>query len=583
MKRIILSGGGTGGHIYPAVAVAEALKRRFGDGVEILFVGAEGKMEMEKVPALGYRIVGLPIAGLQRRLDWRNLAVPFKAVKSIRMAKRIIRDFGADAVVGFGGYASAPVLWAAQRMGVPTVIQEQNSYAGVTNKILAKGARRICTAYEGMERFFPAAKISLTGNPLRGRFSKEGAVFQVAADRTPDLRELGADLVVTPREQFDLDQRVVRPRPERRVTQARLLGVALRGVAGPRTVGPAVAQDIMAQFAALGIGCGFGQRPVELMEAAFADHLVQTDERLRRLGENDGSAHRAVDAVHHAEEHLAGFGVAPFDEGLDLVLEGALARRVGQQIAEGIEFHRNRYRSAQRYLVYFQAFSNTYAPLERLKRLYDEALAHPGVAGIVVGTRPDCVDERKLDYFAGLARDRYVALEYGIESTFDATLRAVNRGHDFACARRAVEMTAARGLHVGAHFILGLPGETDAMLLDQVERINALPLTTVKFHQLQVFRATPMAAEYDAAPERFRFWEPEEYIDLFVEILRRLRPGVVVERFASEAPPRYHYGRNWGLVRNEQLLAMLEKRLEERNVYQGEIFTTFAADKLRQR
>ena len=175
------------------------------------------------------------------------------------------------------------------------------------------------------------------------------------------------------------------------------------------------------------------------------------------------------------------------------------------------------------------------------------------------------------------------ALEYGIESTFDATLRAVNRGHDFACARRAVEMTAARGLHVGAHFILGLPGETDAMLLDQVERINALPLTTVKFHQLQVFRATPMAAEYDAAPERFRFWEPEEYIDLFVEILRRLRPGVVVERFASEAPPRYHYGRNWGLVRNEQLLAMLEKRLEERNVYQGEIFTTFAADKLRQR
>ena len=184
-RKIILSGGGTGGHIYPAVAVAEALKRRFGDGVEILFVGAEGKMEMEKVPALGYRIAGLPIAGLQRRLDWHNLAVPFKAVKSIRMAKKIIRDFGADAVVGFGGYASAPVLWAAQRMGVPTVIQEQNSYAGVTNKILAKGARRICTAYEGMERFFPAAKIVLTGNPLRGRFSKAGA------DRAEALKYYG--------------------------------------------------------------------------------------------------------------------------------------------------------------------------------------------------------------------------------------------------------------------------------------------------------------------------------------------------------------------------------------------------------
>ena len=172
--RIILSGGGTGGHIYPAVAVAEALKKRFGEAVELLFVGAEGKMEMEKVPALGYRIVGLPIAGLQRRMEWRNLLVPFKVLRSLRLARKTICDFGADAVVGFGGYASAPVLWAAQRMGVPTVIQEQNSYAGLTNKILAKRASRICTAYEGMERFFPQEKIVLTGNPLRGRFSKEG-------------------------------------------------------------------------------------------------------------------------------------------------------------------------------------------------------------------------------------------------------------------------------------------------------------------------------------------------------------------------------------------------------------------------
>ncbi len=174
VKKVILSGGGTGGHIYPAVAVAEALKRRLGDEVEVLFVGAEGKMEMEKVPALGYRIVGLPIAGLQRRLEWRNLLVPFKVLRSIRLARKTIRRFGADVVVGFGGYASAPVLWAAQRMGVPTVIQEQNSYAGVTNKILAKRTKRICTAYEGMERFFPQEKIVLTGNPLRGHFSKEG-------------------------------------------------------------------------------------------------------------------------------------------------------------------------------------------------------------------------------------------------------------------------------------------------------------------------------------------------------------------------------------------------------------------------
>ena len=145
MKRIILSGGGTGGHIYPAVAVAEALVRKFGNDVELLFVGAEGKMEMEKVPALGYRIEGLPVAGLQRRLSLHNLALPFKVAASVRRAKRIIRDFRADMVVGFGGYASAPVLWAAQRLGVPTIIQEQNSFAGLYKQdSLEEGEAYLC-------------------------------------------------------------------------------------------------------------------------------------------------------------------------------------------------------------------------------------------------------------------------------------------------------------------------------------------------------------------------------------------------------------------------------------------------------
>lgn len=248
------------------------------------------------------------------------------------------------------------------------------------------------------------------------------------------------------------------------------------------------------------------------------------------------------------------------------------SKSVGQQIAEGIEFHRRRYRRASRYLVYFQSYSNTYAPLGRLRELCGEALAHPEVAGLVVGTRPDCIDEEKLDYFAALARNRYVALEYGIESTSDATLRAVNRGHDFAAAERAVRLTAERGLPVGGHFILGLPGESDEMLLTQTARINALPLTTVKFHQLQIFRGTAMAAQYAADPGRFRFWTLEEYVALFAEILRRLRPSLVVERFASEAPPRYHAGPNWGLVRNERLWSLLEKRLEETDSYQGEFF-----------
>ena len=252
------------------------------------------------------------------------------------------------------------------------------------------------------------------------------------------------------------------------------------------------------------------------------------------------------------------------------------AKSITQQIDEGIEFHRKRYRTAQQYLAYFQSFSNTYAPLERLRECYDEALAHPDIAGIVVGTRPDCVDEQKLDYFAELSRKKYVTIEYGVESCYDETLRRINRGHGFATAERAIQMTAERGIHCGAHFILGLPGESDEMLIKQVERINALPLTTIKFHQLQLFRGTPLAREWDEHPERFRFWTIEEYLDLFVEILRRLRPDIVVERFAGEAPPRYHHTEGWGLVRNEQLLAMLDKRLELRGVHQGDIFNIFA-------
>ena len=200
MKRVILSGGGTGGHIYPAVAVAEALRRKHGDNVELLFVGADGKMEMEKIPALGYNIVGLPIAGLQRRLDPANLLVPWKMLHSAMKARSIIRDFSADVVVGFGGYASAPVLWAAQRMGLPTIIQEQNSYAGVTNKLLARSARRICVAYDDMERFFPADRTILTGNPLRGSFapskgkSAEALEYYGLREDLPTIMVVGGSL-----------------------------------------------------------------------------------------------------------------------------------------------------------------------------------------------------------------------------------------------------------------------------------------------------------------------------------------------------------------------------------------------------
>ena len=164
--RVIISGGGTGGHIFPAVSIANKLKE-LNPQTEILFVGAEGRMEMEKVPAAGYRIIGLQIAGLQRRLTLSNLSVPIKFIKSIRKARKIIKEFKPDIAIGVGGYASAPLLWAAGRLGIPTLIQEQNGFAGLTNKIVGRKADSICVAYEGMERFFPADKIVMTGNPIR--------------------------------------------------------------------------------------------------------------------------------------------------------------------------------------------------------------------------------------------------------------------------------------------------------------------------------------------------------------------------------------------------------------------------------
>lgn len=168
-RRIIISGGGTGGHIFPAISIANAL-RKIEPEIDILFVGAEGRMEMEKIPAAGYRIIGLPVTGIQRSLTLKNVKVFFKLLKSLSLAKKVLKDFKPDVVVGVGGYASGPVLRKAGRLGIPTLIQEQNSYAGVTNKLLAKKASVICVAYDGMEKYFPAEKIIKTGNPVRQNF-----------------------------------------------------------------------------------------------------------------------------------------------------------------------------------------------------------------------------------------------------------------------------------------------------------------------------------------------------------------------------------------------------------------------------
>ena len=255
-------------------------------------------------------------------------------------------------------------------------------------------------------------------------------------------------------------------------------------------------------------------------------------------------------------------------------------KSIAQQLDEGISFHRVRYRGASHYLAYFQSYSNTYGSVDRLRKVYGEALAHPQVVGLVIGTRPDCIDSAKLDLLEelretpmpekdSLFRTPIIQVEYGIESCYDATLEHVGRGHGFDCARRAVETTAARGFDVGAHFILGLPGETRQMLLDQCALINALPLRSVKFHQLQLVRGTRIEAEAREHPERFLDWTLDEYLDLVVDILERLRPDLYIERVAGEVPPRFVGKAKWGLIRNFQILHLLDERLEARDTRQG--------------
>ena len=245
---------------------------------------------------------------------------------------------------------------------------------------------------------------------------------------------------------------------------------------------------------------------------------------------------------------------------------------IHEQIDEGIKFHRVRYRKAEKFLAYFQPYSNTYAPLERLRTIYEEALSHPLVAGIVIGTRPDCVDEEKLDWLASLARSHVVVIEYGIESVYDRTLRRINRGHTFEDALRAVEMTAARGLTQGAHFIFGLPGESVEDMLAYAPIINSMPLHSVKFHQLQIVRGTAMEREFASRPSDFVSFPLDGYLDFMTDLLERLRPDLYIERFAGEVPPRFVNSTPWGLLRNTELIRLLEQRLEERDTFQGRLY-----------
>lgn len=247
-------------------------------------------------------------------------------------------------------------------------------------------------------------------------------------------------------------------------------------------------------------------------------------------------------------------------------------KTVTQQLEEGIEFHRNRYRRAGSYLAYFQAFSNTHAPLARLREIYAPAIEHPDVCGIVVGTRPDCIDEEKLDFFAELQQRMFVSIEYGVESCCDETLARINRGHTFAQAQRAVRMTAERGIHCAAHFIYGLPGETPETWNRDLQLMNSLPVNGVKFHQLQIVKGTAMQREYEQRIEDFYPFTMDSYIEFIVSMVERLNPNFVVERFAGEVPPRYLFVNRWGTVRYDVVLQRIESRLAELDTWQGRLF-----------
>ncbi len=247
-------------------------------------------------------------------------------------------------------------------------------------------------------------------------------------------------------------------------------------------------------------------------------------------------------------------------------------KSVTEQIGEGIKFHKWRYNEAVSYLAYFQAYSNTYASLETLKKLYEEALSFPGVVGLIIGTRPDCVDDEKLGYIKDLSAKCYVAVEYGIESCYNKTLKRISRGHSFEDAVWALERTAALGINTGAHFIFGLPGEAREEMLNQVDIISGLPLKTIKFHQLQIIKGTDMEIEFKNKPGDFELFTWEEYLDFFVVVLERLNPALVVERFTGEVPPRFLTGEGWGNKRSDQIVNLIEKRLEELNTWQGRLY-----------
>lgn len=247
------------------------------------------------------------------------------------------------------------------------------------------------------------------------------------------------------------------------------------------------------------------------------------------------------------------------------------SKSITQQLDEGISFFSKKYKT-QQYLAYFQAYTNTYADVYIVKELYLEAINHPNVIGLVIGTRPDCINEDLINFLSDLAKTHYIALEFGVESTLNRTLDLINRCHTFEETIAAYELAKNKGLHLGAHLIIGLPRETRAEMLKHAVEISKLPINTLKIHQLQIVKHTKMALQLKTEPAIFELFEAEEYIDFICDFVALLRPNIIIERFISESPSHLLLAPKWGGIKNFEMVVKIEKRMEEKNLWQGKYF-----------
>jgi hypothetical protein len=246
-------------------------------------------------------------------------------------------------------------------------------------------------------------------------------------------------------------------------------------------------------------------------------------------------------------------------------------KSVSQQLEEGIAFFSKKYKT-QQYLAYFQSYTNTYTDLDILREVYWEAVNYPGVIGLVVGTRPDCINEEILQLLEEISKTHYVALEFGVETTLDRTLASINRCHTYEETLLAYDNAAGRGLHLGAHMILGLPGESKEEMLQHAIEVSKLPIQTLKLHHLQIIKNTQMAKQLNETPEMFDLFQPDEYVDFVTEFIGLLRPDIILERFIAEAPPSLLIAPLWNGLKNYEIVSRIEKVLESRNTWQGKAY-----------